>query len=1071
MGLIKLAWVLHLFLTLACLRTQCFAASNVSVNLVKTPLSISRRNNAKFVFEVLEGKDVCRNCTMKCKLDHLNSSNCEAKQVSYVGLQDGDHMFEVCISGYQGVRCATYNWTIDSVHPTAYVKASSPFTYAPNVAVDISFTEPCTLGGGFGCASVNSCNLLVYGPGQVIPSSLKIQEPDLKFSLLVSLSTNVQYGRVVLVMDKNFCTDSAGNSFTRTKNSSFLVHFDRRSVLSNMIIHIPEMQLQLNNEMRTVQATNNFKSLHVYLYFSEPVLNSTKEIQRFIHTNQGLLHPIYGKSRGNRRFVFLVKDVPDVAVVTISVESSSIISRQGTPVSPISPVTFLYDSRRPSVKLSTTSNMRTKEDTVPVLIQFSDPVFNFNSSSLTISGGHFQSFRAISQSVYSVDIHADENLVSICVLENTTRDVAGNSNLASNMLYVRHYAVPLVSYVVSAFATAVFALTSLAAGLLTVATASLHSIKRSSRSSSLADPARVLFRTACHIQVFALSRWLAVTLPVEYYEFTRGLQWSIPYLSLPWEGEYVRSVMVDSSPRSMPHSEFSTTYEPRLFANPRSGEAKLDIAPSIGGLPLTPMEYTSFFVSQNLKPEAEYITDLNDSNGWREFERNMFWLAVFGGSLLLLHGLILILLKWKRNSEEKKYSGALVLPRFQIFLTILALPCICQASVFLIKGGETWQEIVGILLLGVLCFLLVVLLLFLSVGITMGKLLQYKEVHQEGQKFHWYQEIIRVTLGPGKRGQWTWKNQSNSVYLTMLGPLFEDLRGPPKYMLSQFVGGSHIRGDRIIASDDENEDAEAPLIQKLFGILRIYYTLLESVKRVAIGIVAGLYSANNTSSTPTLVLLCITSFQLFFLVLKKPFIKKRVQLVAIISVLCEVGIFATCLILIQREFSFGCETRIGIFMILLFLFGFTSQIISEWHALYKQIYRLGSGDKRFVSGLKTTLFGLLVIFIPRDLLKKLEVQLQNGETGDPVSSTDQNRSSGSRKSSGGSADKPWLKRLSELAKSSFSKDGSGTSKDPSTSRFFWSGKRSGSSSLASSADFKSRSKTMYRDLEDIFSSR
>ncbi|RZC72015.1 hypothetical protein C5167_035206 [Papaver somniferum] len=854
--------------------------------------------------------------------------------------------------------------------------------------------------------------------------------------------------------------------------------------------------------MRTVQATNNYKSLHVYLYFSEPVLNSTKEIQRFIHTNQGLLHPLYGKSRGNRRFIFLVKDVPDVAVVTISVESSSIISRQGTPVSPISPVTFLYDSRRPSVKLSTTSNMRTKEDTVPFLIQFSDPVFYFNSSSLTISGGHFQrqlvsvldeekdlccciwillekeifhtsesmkvhdnNFRAISQSVYSVDIHADENLVSICVLENTTRDVAGNSNLASNMLYVRHYAVPLVSYMVSAFATAVFALTSLAAGLLTVATASLHSIKRSSRSSSLADPARILFRTACHIQVFALSRWLAVTLPVEYYEFTRGLQWSIPYLSLPWEGEYVRSVMVDSSPRSMPHSEFSTTYEPRLFANPRSGEAKLDIAPSIAGLPLTPMEYTSFFVLstllyQNKKSNPDkYMFRFNVTRNmkiegalfcrWREFERNMFWLAVFGGSLLLLHGLILILLKWKRNSEEKKYSGALVLPRFQIFLTILALPCICQASkshsmyilpylpwfvaanilisslsltLLFIEGGETWQEIVGILLLGVLCFLLVVLLLFLSVGITMGKLLQYKEVHQEGQKFHWYQEIIRVTLGPGKRGQWTWKNQSNSVYLTMLGPL-------------------------------------------------IYYTLLESVKRVAIGIVAGLYSANNTSSTPTLVLLCITSFQLFFLVLKKPFIKKRVQLVEIISVLCEVGIFATCLILIQREFSFGCETRIGIFMILLFLIGFTSQIISEWHALYKQIYRLGSGDKRFVSGLKTTLFGLLVIFIPRDLLKKLEVQLQNGETGDPVSSTDQNRSSGSRKSSGGSADKPWLKRLSELAKSSFSKDGSGTSKDPSTSRFFWSGKRSGSSSLASSADFKSRSKTMYRDLEDIFSSR
>ena len=26
-------------------------------------------------------------------------------------------------------------------------------------------------------------------------------------------------------------------------------------------------------------------------------------------------------------------------------------------------------------------------------------------------------------------------------------------------------------------------------------------------------------RSACHIQVFALSRWLAVKLPVNYYEF------------------------------------------------------------------------------------------------------------------------------------------------------------------------------------------------------------------------------------------------------------------------------------------------------------------------------------------------------------------------------------------------------------------------------------------------------------------------------------------------------------------------------------------------------------------------
>lgn len=43
-------------------------------------------------------------------------------------------------------------------------------------------------------------------------------------------------------------------------------------------------------------------------------------------------------------------------------------------------------------------------------------------------------------------------------------------------------------------------------------------------------------RMACHIQIFALSRWLSVNLPIEYYEFAKGVEWSIPYMRLPWEG-------------------------------------------------------------------------------------------------------------------------------------------------------------------------------------------------------------------------------------------------------------------------------------------------------------------------------------------------------------------------------------------------------------------------------------------------------------------------------------------------------------------------------------------------------
>lgn len=46
------------------------------------------------------------------QLDNGNASYCEARNVTYRGLQDGNHTFEVCANGFQEVGCATYNWTI-----------------------------------------------------------------------------------------------------------------------------------------------------------------------------------------------------------------------------------------------------------------------------------------------------------------------------------------------------------------------------------------------------------------------------------------------------------------------------------------------------------------------------------------------------------------------------------------------------------------------------------------------------------------------------------------------------------------------------------------------------------------------------------------------------------------------------------------------------------------------------------------------------------------------------------------------------------------------------------------------
>ncbi|XP_061349296.1 uncharacterized protein LOC133294608 isoform X3 [Gastrolobium bilobum] len=1078
MGLLRVLrlCILCLVLLLLCSFTKC-GGSDVSVKFLKAPHAFSHLNSATFAFEVLN----CSNCSLSCKVDDGIASVCTNRKVTYSSLRDGNHTFEVCTNGHQGLGCANYNWTVDTIRPTAYVTAPTSFTSSLNVSVNITFSEPCIGGGGFGCKSVNACNLLVYGAGQVIPSSLSILQPNLMYSLLVSLSSTVQYGRAILVMDKNFCTDIAGNNFTRMPNSSVYIHFDRRKVYVNLRTPVTEKLLQLGSETRTVQATNDYNKLKVYLYFSAPVLNSSSEIMNSLKISQGSLLPTSAESHGNRRFGFMIANISSTAIISVDFNSESIISRQGTQVSPIAPVTFLYDSRRPAVMLSTYS-MRTREHNIQILIKFVKPVFGFNSSCISISGGLLKSFHEIKRSTYVVELQANDDLVFVSVPENVTSDVAGNKNLASNVLQVRHYSVPVISSVVSAFTTASFVLTSIAAGLLTIATASLQSVGTFMRSSSflIVDPARNLFRIMCHIQVFALSRWLAVKLPVEFFEFARHLQWTIPYFSVPWEDGNMNMFMVGTSPFGSSNSftKASATITNTLF------DKSLSFTASVYGSPLTSSEYQQYFESQYMTPEAEYILDSQHSSGWTDFYRSMFWLVVICGGLMVLHAFLLIILKFgKRNSEKHRIYGALTFPRFEIFLLFLALPSICKASAVLIRGnlktigGAPSAMAVGILLLVFVFIMLLALFLFLSVGITYGRLLQYKEVHQEGETFHWYQELVRVTLGPGKRGQWTWIEQPKSVYLTIFGPLFEDLRGPPKYMLSQISGGNlPSQSGSIIASDDETEDAEAPFIQKLFGILRIYYVLLESIRRVSLGILAGIFIQSQSSQSPVIIMLSISSFQLFFVVLKKPFIKKKVQLVEIISLTCEVALFATCLVLLKKEdLSVRTETKFGIFMLVLFLVGYCSQVTNEWHALYVQTRLLDPEEKSLLTGLKIASIGFLLYFIPKKCIKNLEKRLpQNGhgneETRDTSLGCDQYRRSGSRNS--GTPEQLWVKQLRELAKASFGRERSSAPTDPSTSGTtrwsgFWGTKRSGSSS----SDSKSKPNTLYEDLEAIFASK
>ncbi|GAB2289496.1 hypothetical protein Dimus_023806 [Dionaea muscipula] len=1091
---VPFCWVLCIF----AFQVVCDDADpEVSVKFLTAPPAYSNEKKATFVFEastIRSGKTSSSSkYTFNCQLDSGISSDCEDGSASFAGLQDGNHTFKVCANGSRGIGCASYNWAIDTVPPTANITVSKSFTNSLNVSAYITFSKPCTGGGGFQCSSVDACNLLVYSAGQVIPHTLKILEPNLRYSLLIGLSSKDQYGRAILVMDKDFCTDRAGNKFTRTENSSCIVHFDRRSVLVSLRTHVPERLIQLNSETRTVLATNNYKFLKVYLYFTEPILNTSEAILNSLNITQGSLHPIAGETFGSRRFGYMIDNLSTIAIVTVNLDSDTIISRHGNPVSPVAAATFLYDSERPAVKLSSVSKLRTRNSSISILIKFMEPVFGFNSSHISTSGGSLRSFHELSRSTYLVKIQANNDTVCVSVPEKIAADVAGNKNLASNVLQVTPYFVPVLSTLFAIVTTASFLATCLAAGLLTISTASLQSAGAGalSRSTSppISDPTRNLFRIACYIQVFAISKWLAVPLPVDYYEFARALQWSIPYFSLPWENEHAHFSMFDPNGSISSFSSFSDINPPSTTLNVLSNENFDSRATAVYGSPLTPMEYGMFFENQNYIPEAKYISDAETSDGWTEFKRCVFWLAVISGSLMSLHSLLLLILRFRESSESERRYGALVFPRFEIFLVILAMPCICVASSAVIKGGTHLGTIVGVVLLGFASALQIALFSFLSIGITFGKLVQYKEVHEEGERFHWYQVIVKATLGPGKRGQWTWNNnnddeRNSSVYLTMFGPIFEDLRGPPKYMLSRFSRGSSSSAVQIIASDDETEDAEAPFIQKLFGILRIYYTFLESIKRFSLGIVAGAFSGDWSSEAPILVLTSITLFQLLFLVVKKPFIKKRVQMVEIISIACELGLFGACLVLFEEEtfssssqLGLGEKKEVGIFMLLLFLVGYLALVSNEWYALYKQIIQLDPEKNSFAVGLKAASVGFLLLFVPQKMMIKINLEdwfpVRTQEKEDPTAAAAAAAAvaaNGSRRSwrssRSGSRDTPWLTQVREMARASFNRD---RFTDPSTSRWsgFWGGKRSGSSST----DFKSKPRELYKDLEAIFASK
>ncbi|KAL3696418.1 hypothetical protein R1sor_010494 [Riccia sorocarpa] len=1027
-------------------------------SFAERPPNVTSNTTAVFRFSLvfLNGSDPCgADCAIQCELDDAPFEDCADRMRVYTGLSDGDHVFTIFASTSKGVFYTNKQfWTVDTKPPTASISAGPAFTNAENVSVAIQFSEPCTGNGGFQCNNASSCSVYVGGPGKVLPSTLRTLTEGLTYTLTVALSSDVIAGKVLIAMQRDFCTDAAGNVFRRNVNSSFTVRFDRSIPTVNMWTPIQDAQVQIHNEFRTISATNNSDDLIIYLDFSESMITTTAQLLKALRTTDGVFSSTNRKSHGNRRFGFLLSNVSDLSIITVTLPANTSFSRFNTPVVNAVNITFLYDSVRPQVKVSTTSLAKTKNQLVPVLIQFTKPVFIFGSTSVTISGGNLTRFNEVSKSTYALEVLVEsDNVVSVSVGENVTNDISLNPNFASNVLRVRHYTVPAAAVALSSFTTAGLIATALASGALSVSQATLAAAGAiTSRPTGYigADASRNLLGMATHLQVFALSDWLAVSLPVEYRETTRGLRWLIPHVNPPWQDQhnstFVRNAIFErqaqpqtpvmrtitrarrrlldeenlfalevelegylasdfkkdtrcketifSENARTPGAQLSTLTPSGLRFHPAAGRGGYDVRVGQGrrrlspnmtffGPALTPNEYSVYFESDISNKELQDIFYRTKYTGWRDFARNMFWLGVVGGGLVLLHIFLLLFLRWRTKTSVR---GALTIPRFELFVLVLAIPCICQASAFIIRGGTTLGIIIGVLLLAIPATYLLSVVLFLIIAVFMGSLLQYKEVvsqgsgsssHEESWTWRLRSKFADMVAGRDTVAKWVRKDGLSPSFVSKYGIFFEDRKGPPKLIIldgdnsgafPKWVesGSNGIGRMRAVNSDDESEEISVPWYKKLLGGAQASYFIVDVARRITLGLIFGAFVRSNESWVQVSVALGITVFQTFYLITLRPFIKRGVQIVESISLLCETGLFVTAIVLLALGRPADDFLGVGIFLLGLLLLSFVSQLVNEWYALMKQLLRLSpSHEPSFKEGLKFLACGLVIPFIPR----------------------------------------------------------------------------------------------------------
>ncbi|XP_016747956.2 uncharacterized protein [Gossypium hirsutum] len=999
MGLFKFL-KLSFFVAATVVGALNFTESAVYIHFDQTPPPWSRFSSSifRYSFERPDGSKACRNnsCSIYCELDGQRLKSCHVGNLVLKNLTaDRKHNFLLNVTTQNGDKnSSAYSWFIDTIPPTAKISSEQNYTNAEKITVDITFSEACTRHGGFSCLNSSNCDVsevIIDGPAHIQPASLNTIEPNIKYSFLLVLPFKSIYRRVVVTLADEFCKDRAGNNFTRSNTSTIIIHFDRRPVLVDLWSSVPSYELEINGVPRTVFATNATEDLEVYVDFSIPVINSTEQILNALDVNVGSLIPVNQRTHGNSRFAFKLKNIASkTEIITVKLQASLLIGRTGTPVSPVNSLTFLYDCKKPGIGLSTSSENVTKDSNINIIVEFTKPVFGFGASVVEVNGGRLIRFKELSRALYSFTVMAiTNNMVSVSIPEGKVNDISGNMNVASNRLDIVQYSTPAISTALHSFVTAGVLATTLAAAALSLASTNLGEIARNNYVAS--DPSMNLHFSSQgmigHLQVFVLSDWLLADQTIEYSETTKGLRWLIPRQKLPWKKNgsslWPNNVYLDlgrflKRRRRAYHAIglINWSYMPQKLLFPTEIDPKFHGRHNISkentpfGLPLSSNEYFTFFLRGEPLSAGNVVKKLQNYKGWQDMEMNLFWLSIGVGSLLLLHFVLLVFLKWRIGTAAQ---WMLSVPRFELLLLILALPCISQSAAFVIRGGTIEGIITGALLLVIPAAFILSVCLFLTIAVFTGSFAQYKEMIYGNAEEQWHKKLWFFIVGRPAYGKWFYTDGLPSLFLSCFGILFDDHKGPPMYVfvdqndtntVPRWVGSGQngIGRMRAVSSDDSHEEMKIPLPMKFLGCARSSYIVLDLLRRVCLGVIAGSYSTHRSSQS--LCALMVTLVQFICLFTLKPHIRRGVYIVESISLLSEASIFGLSLSM-NKSNSIRAKT-LGFLMLALLFLSFVSQLVNEWYALINFILNLSQPHKSsFKLGLKVAAKGLLLPFLPR----------------------------------------------------------------------------------------------------------